>query len=353
MSSHSRIRLAFTLIELLVVIAIIAVLIGLLLPAVQKVREAAARAKCQNNLKQLGLACHNFEGANQRFPSGYVQYQQTPTPAAGTGYRYYGSTVFAFILPYIEQTALAANWVYATGAPGGNGIDVYKNQLDSGGNPTVNAPSATVISTYVCPSDIFKENPVRLTYTGSSLTSYANNAYFAQTSYAGCGGTQGYYPGALSGDGIFNVTGPQGYPFNLQPTRINDVGDGLSNTIMFGEKFHKDDVYDSYTSHTQGYKLGMMGSWGWSAGNYGSQILGNGRPYSTSVTTKVLNYTIPAGTTSSFNVTNTRVGMFGSGHTGGANFCMGDGSVRFIIDSVNTTGFANLAIRNDGNVIQE
>src|SRR5947209_4571401 len=104
-------RPGFTLIELLVVIAIIAVLIGLLLPAVQKVREAAARTKCQNNLKQIGVAIHNYHDQNGALPSGHIEQCPAGTPAGTEGVCHYYSGLFIQILPYVEQGNLALTYV--------------------------------------------------------------------------------------------------------------------------------------------------------------------------------------------------------------------------------------------------
>src|SRR5581483_4019400 len=159
-AKHQKLRGGFTLIELLVVIAIIAILIGLLLPAVQKVRDAASRMSCQNNLKQMGLACANYDNTNGRLPAAIIHsgrynnpnnrpYQGPEVNYSGQPYRIYNHSGFVALLPYIEQDNLFRNYNYAFRASASSpyGIPVAPQ---SGGNDAV---AATYVKVYTCPSD--------------------------------------------------------------------------------------------------------------------------------------------------------------------------------------------------------
>jgi len=198
-------RSAFTLIELLVVIAIIAVLIGLLVPAVQKVREAASRTQCLNNLKQIGLALHAYHDTNKRFPAGYADVSPWPNDDAGPGWGW-----AAYILDYVEQGSVR------------NKIDFKLSVGDSSAN--IIAARTTLLAVFSCPSDQL------LTPSGTFTVSdgLGNSWLLAQASYVACNGN----------DGVDDMSTPQhtGAFIRGRGFRTADFVDGLSNTLFVGER---------------------------------------------------------------------------------------------------------------------
>jgi len=301
---HARLRKGFTLIELLVVIAIIAILIGLLLPAVQKVREAAARMECQNNLKQIGLAAHAYHDAVRKFPPGIrVHVNRDPATGAITSTTaYYG--VLAYLLPYMEQNNVYK--LFQTNMiPGSANYNTNWYGLTNSWNA-----AQVRISTFMCPADNADSRPTAWAYTYTSgLTIrggyFLNNTAPAPTNYIGCAGVIGDSTQKwVETDTTSTFYQPwKGMFFTNSAATLPAVTatDGTSNTLMFGESWG-DRFYQ-----TNGARYTWMGSgvlptyWGTA-------------PFGTNGTTK-------------YNTWH----QFGSNHSGGiVNFCFGDGSVRSV-----------------------
>jgi prepilin-type N-terminal cleavage/methylation domain-containing protein len=336
-------RRAFTLIELLVVIAIIAILIGLLLPAVQKVREAAARIQCANNLHQLALAVHNCNDANNRLP-----------PQAGTFGGAYYAPLFFHLLPYIEQDNVAKMAVWLDyNAPVGKLTPDPKTTINVGviwptwasvnvGNNTY--LRQTRIPTYQCPSDPSLNNGLDW-QPGDSC--YAGNFQVF--------GKQGALPNSNSW--------PLLEPFFDGKARIpGTFSDGTSNTIVFAEKYSRCDGAGSPggTWWMRGVFHGAQGGVGkGSDDSYPadrlSAVFGGGRGTDGTIWTTgpgskfQVQPAKPTATASAGGQCDKRLAS--SPHSGGMLVGLGDGSVRFLSAGISGTTWWNAVVPNDGNVL--
>jgi prepilin-type N-terminal cleavage/methylation domain-containing protein/prepilin-type processing-associated H-X9-DG protein len=313
----SRRRRGFTLMELLVVIAIIAILIGLLLPAVQKVREAANRAQCLNNLKQIALAAHDYHGDHGRFPTG----ARLPDYV---GARPTGATnLWVEMLPYFEQDNLYKKW------------DSYDNRNNVGGT---NATSARVLKLLLCPSDPLPQPVVQLTIPIAPPWSLG---FYAMSSYGGNAGKRSVKAGVappwpgMTKDGIFYID---------SCVRLTDITDGASSTLLFGERYHRDPQYDlQHDDFWPGTPpMAQFGRW--------AEVAYQGAVANVMLSTPVgINYQMsPAG---DFNAVQNRICAFGSGHSGGANFAFADGSVRYVSDGISLATLQALSTRAGGEVV--
>jgi prepilin-type N-terminal cleavage/methylation domain-containing protein/prepilin-type processing-associated H-X9-DG protein len=313
-------RRGFTLVELLVVIAIIAILIGLLLPAVQKVREAAARAQCLNNLKQIALAAHNYHGDHGRFPVGArlpVYVGDRPTE---------GTNLWVELLPYFERDNLRKQW------------DDYDNRNNVAGG--TNATQAKVIKILICPSDPLPEPVAELT-AANSLTPPWCWGFYGMSSYGGNAGKRSVKAGSppnftgMTRDGIFFIN---------SSLRMTDVTDGASNTLLFGERYHRDPQYDlQHDAIWPGSpSMAQCGRWGY--------IANAGAMTNVTLSTPVMiNYQMSPG--GDFTSVENRICAFGSGHSGGANFAFADGSAHFLSDSTPWLTLQALSTRAGGEVV--
>jgi prepilin-type N-terminal cleavage/methylation domain-containing protein/prepilin-type processing-associated H-X9-DG protein len=331
MISRARNRAAaFTLIELLVVIAIIAILIGLLVTAVQKVRGAAARIQCANNLKQIGLACHNYHDAKKAFP---LQYDL----------KLEGSWVVG-LAPFLEQDAFYQRWlaILTTSNP-------YLAAVQGGPNSLY----ATAIPALVCPGDALPTPSIAQINAPGTLPAYPDGIYGALTSYGPNTGTRGWascFDPPNIDDGVFLVLN------HTLTVRIGDITDGTSSTILFGEAYHRDGLWKTFSDqcmYTASPNLGDMSTtatWYWVdyvARNAAAPI--NWQLMPSDVAGPFPGPLTPP----CRDVQYKRLGAYGSGHGGGANVVMADGSVRFLSDSLSLATLQALSTRAGGEVISE
>jgi prepilin-type N-terminal cleavage/methylation domain-containing protein len=289
-------RQGFTLVELLVVIAIIAILAGLFLPAVQRTREAANLVRCENNLKQIGLAMQNHCDSQGSFPPGY--YDPTPWPQLDHGPGWGWSS---YLLPYLEQA------------------DLYKRidfTLDVG-DPANAGVRSTFLNCFFCPSDA---QFTTFTMTDGGSRSWA----LAQSSYVACNGN----------DGVDDFTTPPhtgAFVRSIQGFRIADITDGLSNTLFVGDRTSK----LSYCTWSGG-PTGAQNPFLESPGNFGAEV------------TLLMCHAGPTGPNAA--------GVFdadatASPHVLGVPFVFGDGSVHFISNDIEIPTWMSLATRAGGETV--
>ncbi|MFQ3593154.1 MAG: DUF1559 domain-containing protein [Gemmataceae bacterium] len=347
-------RRAFTLIELLVVIAIIAILIGLLLPAVQKVREAAARMSCQNNLKQLGLALHSYESTYNTLPG--------MRPAGVSNANSFGYSVHAQLLPFIEQENLGRQFNM------NNELFVGVFPLPSFQlNPAVAPVAATVVKTFLSPGD--GQQPLFTTNSGGGTHAGTNYVVNLGSGLAGPGNSPNGYDARFPTDGMF---------FYGPGVRMAEITDGTSNTLfmstcLLGLNVIVTKPFSDLTINERKRLTGSLAGRGLYTGPGGANPgYGASPPIQAGEHTSVTQWRGTRGgswiwgnaTVNGFtaalppnaqvpDITAHGMGWLAarSNFAGGVNVCLGDGSVRFVRDTIDLNLWRALATRAGGEVV--
>lgn len=340
-------RRGFTLIELLVVIAIIAILIALLLPAVQQAREAARRSQCKNNVKQIGLALHNYHDTHNIFPPGVVNSGNSYTPDSPHTFAL-NHTAWIFILPYMDQGPLYNQWNFSMPSNG------FSNTADTSGAaaplispwPNTNTPLAqTKIATYMCPSDNTSESLM----VSADVNYFANHA---RSNYLLCAGGHGNGWPPDRHFSIFRTSSaalmdgrsvPYRGMFGFNgAARMSDVRDGTSNTIAVCESAQQNRGSDLYTPIWGGHR--RHGTFAVNHPSTDQNHINNAR-YHINGPINIVGMT---GVTATTNDLRYYVNTASSVHTGGAHFLMADGAVRFISENIDKNTYALLTRMNSG-----
>jgi prepilin-type processing-associated H-X9-DG protein len=311
----------------------------------------------------MGLAVHNYHSTHKGFPIGMEMHPN--------GLNVTVATFFVRLLPYVEENALHDRWQFPDPAwTGGRPENAFKELNATADIATSRA--ATNVPVFLCPSDRFGENPFFLPGPPAAFPSTSANGAFAgwysATSYAGNYGEGSYFTQnsqfPIRPNGALFVTGlsPQltkggtagsalhalaDNHHNISPVSGRTITDGTSHTLMLGEKFHEDTVFDSWTSSNSGFKMHQISAWGWQGGMKGSAgiFCSSAVPINVSVSFWSVTPNILA--------QDSRFNSWGSGHPGGLNVVFCDGSGQFINDQISPITLSSLSTRNGGETVSD
>ena len=344
MSRYNHNRRAFTLVELLVVIAIIGILIALLLPAVQAAREAARRLSCCNNMKQIGVALHNYHAAHSVFPpaiidSGAAFWPGFASRDPGDPGRALNTSGWVMLLPFMEQQDVATNYDFNQSS-----CSIAYNGTNVVGNPAVNQPIVTTkLAVFHCISD--DEQVVGNAGSDTGIDLAATGNYIM---------SWGSYHDFYGNYDMYNDSPVQGMFGNNGAARLKDISDGASHTVAAGEALQR-----TCWGYSGFWAIGRTGT----VGHVASPTMFSDAAW---VRATLLNVTVrEAGLgTGCADVNSAACGgkcggpdlpydhwIFSSRHPGGANFVMGDGSVKFLADEIEPDTWRSLHYIRDGGTL--